>query len=159
MFKVGEYLVYRKSVCQVKDIKEKDGNKYYQLVPIDDDSLKIEIPVDNPDNVLRALISREELDSLINKMPTIELIECNDKMIELEYRNLLSTGNKEDIIKVIKTAYLRNKARIENKKKISEKDNNYLEKAEKLLYNEFSVVLNLSFDDTRQYIINKVEAM
>jgi len=159
MFKVGEYLVYRKAVCQVKNIKEKDGNNYYQLVPIDDDSLKIEVPVEDKDNVLRSLISREELESLINKMPSIELIDCNDKMIELEYRNLLSTGNREDIIKVIKTAYLRNKSRVENKKKISEKDNNYLEKAEKLLYNEFSIVLNLSFDDTRQYIINKVEAM
>ena len=159
MFKVGEYLVYRKNVCQVKEIKEKEGVKYYQLVPIDDDSLKIEIPVDNKDNVLRKLISREEVDTLIAEMPTIEVIDCSDRMIELEYRNLLSSGNKEDIIKVIKTAYLRNKARLENKKKISEKDSNYLEKAEKLLYSEFSVVLNLSIEATREYILNKVEAV
>lgn len=158
MFEVGEYLVYRKDVCQVKEILEKEGIKYYQLVPMSDDSLKIEIPVENKDNVLRKLISKEEIDLLIKKMPNIELIDCNDRMIELEYRNLLATGNKEDIIKVIKTAYLRNKARLDNKKKISEKDMNYLEKAEKLLYNEFSIVLNLSIDATREYIINKVEA-
>ena len=158
MFEVGEYLVYRKDVCQVKEILEKEGIKYYQLIPMSDDSLKIEIPVENKDNVLRKLISKEEIDLLIKKMPNIELIDCNDRMIELEYRNLLATGNKEDIIKVIKTAYLRNKARLDNKKKISEKDMNYLEKAEKLLYNEFSIVLNLSIDATREYIINKVEA-
>lgn len=158
MFEVGEYLVYRKDVCQVKEILEKEGIKYYQLVPMSDDSLKIEIPVENKDNVLRKLISKEEIDLLIKKMPNIKLIDCNDRMIELEYRNLLATGNKEDIIKVIKTAYLRNKARLDNKKKISEKDMNYLEKAEKLLYNEFSIVLNLSIDATREYIINKVEA-
>lgn len=158
MFEVGEYLVYRKDVCQVKEILEKEEIKYYQLVPMSDDSLKIEIPVENKDNVLRKLISKEEIDLLIKKMPNIELIDCNDRMIELEYRNLLATGNKEDIIKVIKTAYLRNKARLDNKKKISEKDMNYLEKAEKLLYNEFSIVLNLSIDATREYIINKVEA-
>jgi CarD family transcriptional regulator len=80
-------------------------------------------------------------------------------MIELEYKNLLSTGSKEDIIKVIKTAYLRNKERLQKKKKLSEKDTNYLEKAEKLLYNELSVVLNLSIDATREYIIDKVEAI
>ena len=158
MFKIGEYLVYRKDVCQVKEIKEKNNKQYYQLVPITDDTLRIEVPVEDKDNALRSLITKEEIDNLIKKMPSIELIECNDKMIELEYRNLLATGNKEDIIKVIKTAYLRNKARLENKKKISEKDMTYLEKAEKLLYNEFSIVLNLSLDDTKQYIINKVEA-
>ncbi len=158
MYKIGEYLVYRKSVCQVKEIKEKEGNKYYQLVPIDDTSLKIEVPVEDKDKVLRNLISKEEIENLVKDMPNIELIDCNDRMIELEYRNLLATGNKEDIIKVIKTAHLRNKARLENKKKMNEKDINYLEKAEKLLYNEFSIVLNLSLEDTRQYIINKVEA-
>lgn len=157
MFKVGEYLVYRKDVCQIKDIKEKDGIKYYQLVPVDDNSLKIEVPVEDRDNALRNLISKEEIESLIKKMTNIDTIECSDKMIEFEYKNLLSTGNKEDIVKVIKTAYLRNKSRLENKKKLSEKDTNYLEKAEKLLYNEISVVLNLSFDATRDYIISRVE--
>lgn len=156
MFKVGEYLVYRKDVCQVKEIKDKKGVKYYSLVPIDDDSLKIEIPVEDKDNVLRKIMSKKELDDLMNEISTIEVIDCSDRMIELEYRNLLSTGNKEDIIKVIKTAYLRNKARLANKKKISEKDSNYLEKAEKLLYNEFSIVLNLSIDATREYVINRV---
>lgn len=158
MYKIDEYLVYRKSVCQVKEIKEKAGTKYYQLVPIDDASLKIEVPVEDKDKVLRNLITKEEIENLIKNMPNIELIDCNDRMIELEYRNLLATGNREDIIKVIKTAYLRNKTRLDNKKKISEKDMTYLEKAEKLLYNEFSVVLNLSLEDTKQYIINKVEA-
>ena len=158
MYKIGEYLVYRKSVCQVKEIKEKNGTNYYQLVPIDDASLKIEVPVEDKDKVLRNLITKEEIENLIKNMPNIELIDCNDRMIELEYRNLLATGNREDIIKVIKTAYLRNKTRLENKKKMNEKDINYLEKAEKLLYNEFSIVLNLSLEDTRQYIINKVEA-
>lgn len=158
MYKIGEYLVYRKSVCQVKEIKEKKGTNYYQLVPIDDASLKIEVPVEDKDKVLRNLITKEEIENLIKNMPNIELIDCNDRMIELEYRNLLATGNREDIIKVIKTAYLRNKTRLDNKKKISEKDMTYLEKAEKLLYNEFSIVLNLSLEDTKQYIINKVEA-
>ena len=159
MFKKNEYLVYRKDVCIVKDIIEKENIKYYQLVPIDDDSLKIEIPVEDKDNVLRSLITKDEIDSLINSMQSISVIECSDRMIELEYKNLLSTGSKEDIIKVIKTAYLRNKERLQKKKKLSEKDTNYLEKAEKLLYNELSVVLNLSIDATREFIIDKVEAI
>lgn len=157
MFKIGEYLVYKKDVCKVKDVKEKEGKEYYQLTPIDDDSLKIEVPTDNEN--LRNVISKSDMENLINKIPTIDTIDCSDRMIELEYRNLISTGSKEDLIKVIKTAYLRNKERLANKKKLSEKDVNYQEKAEKLLYNEFSVVLNKTFDQVKEYIINKVEAL
>ena len=157
MFKIGEYLVYRKDVCKVKDIKEKEGKEYYQLTPVDDESLKIEVPIDNEN--LRNVISKVDLENLVNNIPNIDTIDCSDRMIELEYKNLISTGSKEDLIKVIKTAYLRNKERIASKKKLSEKDTNYQEKAEKLLYNEFSVVLNKTFDQVKEYIINKVEAL
>ena len=157
MFNVGEYLVYRKDVCKVKDIKEKEGKEYYQLMPVDDESLKIEVPIDNEN--LRCVISKVDLEELVNSIPNIDTIDCSDRMIELEYRNLISTGSKEDLIKVIKTAYLRNKERLASKKKLSEKDTNYQEKAEKLLYNELSVVLNKTFDQVKEYIINKVEAL
>ena len=36
------------------------------------------------------------------------------------------------------------------------KDTNYFNQAEKYLYNEFSVVLGMSYDDTKQYVIDKV---
>ena len=32
----------------------------------------------------------------------------------------------------------------------------YFNLAEKYLYNEFSVVLNLSYDETKEYVINSV---
>ena len=60
------------------------------------------------------------------------------------------------LIKIIKTAYLRNKDRIDNNKKIGEKDNNYFNLAERYLYTEFSIVLNKNFEDTKDYVIEKV---
>ena len=49
MYKVDDYVVYKKDVCRVKDIKENKSNKklYYFLVPISDESLMIELPVNN----------------------------------------------------------------------------------------------------------------
>ena len=44
----------------------------------------------------------------------------------------------EDLIKIIKTTYLRNKERIDNNKKIGGTDDEYFKQAEKYLYNEFS---------------------
>lgn len=157
MYKVNEYVIYRKDVCKIIDIKEKNNINYYILVPIDDNSLKIEIPIDN--NILKSLISKEEANKLIQKIPNIKPIEYNDKTIENEYKQLLSTGSKEDLIKIIKTAYLKNKEQIDNKKKISDKNNNYFNKAEKILYNELSIILNMTYEETKNHIIIKASQM
>ena len=69
---------------------------------------------------------------------------------------MLYTGNYEDLIKIIKTTFLRNESRVNNKKKISEKDNNYFKLAEKYLYNELSVSLNMSVEEVKDYIFRVV---
>ena len=45
------------------------------------------------------------------------------------------------------------------KKKIGEKDSNYFRLAEKYLYSEFSVILNLTVEETKNYIIKEVEKL
>lgn len=153
MLNVGSFIVYKKNVCKIKEIKD---NKSYVLIPIDDDSLKIEVPIDS--NFLRPLITEEKIDEIINEIPNIPIIEENDKLIESAYKEYLRRGTYRDLITIIKTTYLRNKKRIDEKKRLSEKDSNYFNLAEKYLYNEFSVVLNKSFDDTKKFVEDCVYA-
>lgn len=157
MFTVGDYLVYRRDVCKVVEIKKnffqnEDG---YVLKPVNDDSLKIKVPVNNKH--IRALLSKNEIEQLIDHITEIPVIEGFDKLIENEYRNLLKSENHEDLIKVIKTTYARNQERIDNNKKIGEKDDTYFKLAETYLYSEIAVVLNMSFEEAKQYVISKVE--
>ena len=156
MFKVGEYVVYKRNVCKIHAIKEKHINDkdYYVLIPIDDPTLTIDIPISN--KFIRHLISRDEIIKLINDMPNIPVIECTNKKIENDYKELINSEKHTDLIRIIKTTYLRNKERIDNNKKIGDIDNNYFQKAEKYLYNEFGIVLGMNFEDTKEYIINKV---
>lgn len=157
MFNIGDYVAYKRDICVIKSIKEKyiKERDYYVLNPIDDDSLIIHIPKDDL-KLVRKLITKEEVDKIIKQIPDIPIIELNDKMIENEYKNLLYSENHIDLIKIIKTTYLRNKAKIDNNKKVGEKDNYYFEKAERYLYNEFSIVLNKTIEETKQYIIDKL---
>ena len=74
----------------------------------------------------------------------------------MEYKELLKSNNLLDLVKIIKTSYLRNKKRLEKNKKVGEKDQNYFELAEKYLYTEFSIVLNLTYNDTKKYIIDEI---
>lgn len=159
MYKVGDYVIYKRDVCIVKEIKEKYYNDidYYVLNPISDLSLKINVPINS--NLLRDLLTLEDINKLIKNIPSIEIIDIDERMLESTYKDLLKTEKHEDLIKIIKTTYLRNKNRVESNKKISEKDDTYFKLAEKFLYNEFSVVLNKSFEETKNYVISEVEKL
>lgn len=161
MYKVGDYLVYKKDVCIVKEIRKNhlNNNDYYILNPIDDESLIIDVPIQNKCGNIRDLFSKEEINKIIEGIPNIPIIEADNKNIESEYKNLLLSNSCYDLIKIIKTTYLRNKERLDTKRKIGEKDDMYFKLAEKYLYNEFSFVLGMSVDEVRDYIIKKVSSM
>ncbi len=162
MYKVNDYVVYKKDVCRVKEIKNNkvNGQDYYILVPIDDDSLIIDVPVENRMGYLRDVINKKDAEKLILNMPNIKTLdEIDEKYIDKAYKELLYNGKQEDLIKIIKTAYLRNESRLKNNKKLSEKDTNYFNQAEKYLYNELSISLNMSVDEVKNYIINKVQSL
>lgn len=158
MKKVGEYVIYRKEVCKIVEIKENffKNQDYYRLIPISDKTLHLDVPINNPNNLLRDLITKTEVKELRKKIPSIKPIESQEKTLEDEYKDLINTGYLENYIKIIKTAYLRNQARLENKKKISDKDNYYFNLAEKYLYNEFGKVLDKDFEETKNYVIEEV---
>lgn len=154
MYKINDHLVYGKDVCKIYDIKEENNMTYYLLRPLKDQSLKIKVPTTN--NKIRDLMTKEELNNLILKIKDIDVIDTNEKFFESEYKQLLQEPTHEDLIKIIKTTYLRNKQRLDNNKKLAEKDTKYFELAEQYLYNEASVILGLSYEETKDYIINKV---
>lgn len=157
MYKVGDVVVYKKDVCKIKEVKENYffNQDYYIMHPIDDDSLTINVPLDRCSD-MRHVISKEEGEKLISIIPSIGTIETSERDIEFEYKRLLQEGSLEDLVKVIKTVYLRNQERINQNKKIGEKDDSYFQKAEKRLYQELSISLHMSFDDTKQYVIDSV---
>ena len=146
-----DYIVYRKETCKI--IEKEDG--YYKLVPINDTSIKYKVPIDS--NFLKKVITKEEIDRLLLEIPEINTIDLGEKQIEQEYKELMKSGTHEDLVKIIKTSYLRNQIRILNNKRISEIDDEYFRRAEKYLYEEIGIVLNLSFENTKEYIINKLK--
>lgn len=156
MFNVGDFIVYKRDVCKIVGIKEKyyKDIDYYSLEPVFDDTLKIDVSKNS--NFLRNILSKEEVEEIIDRIPTIDVIVANDKLLENEYKKLLHEEGYDGLIKIIKTTYLRNCDRINNKKKISERDEIYFNMAEKYLYNEFAVSLGVTFEEAKKYVIEKV---
>ena len=158
MFVVGEYVVYKHEVCVIKELKKLSNDKeYYTLIPLDDNTLKIALPIDFANKTIKKLIDREYALELIKKMPEIDILKVDTKLLESEYKKLLSDETHESLIKIIKTTYMRNKERVDSKRKISDKDDDYFRLAEKYLYNELSIVLDKNYDETKGYIIKELE--
>ena len=157
MLKVGDYVIYQEQVCQIKEqkINEFTNLESFILVPVTDSSLKLNVPVNNPN--IKNLMTKEEIKNLIALMPSIPLIDIEDKLLENEYKRLYHSGIKEDLIRIIKTTYKRNQDRLNNNKKISEKDNKYFTLAENLLYSEIATVFGISLEEAKEYILANVQ--
>ena len=161
MFSVGENIVYGNSgVCRVESIGVLDSpgmpqdKEYYTLSPIYSKGSKIFTPVDNNKIIMRAVLDRTEAQELIDNIDKIEAMWISDeKSRELEYKEAIKACNCEELVKIIKTIYLRMQDRIANGKKITASDEKYFRLAEDRLYGELAVSLDIPKEEVKEYII------
>ena len=157
MVEAGQTIVYRGNVCKVRELVcgYRDGEDYYKLMPVYDPSMTIHTPVATIGELARPVISREEVDRLIRIMPEIECVTAENRTLENIYKALLESENHEDLIRIIKTAYTRGEEKLNRGQQRNEKDKQYFRLAEKTLYNEFAVVLDKSYEDTKAYVVSQ----
>lgn len=167
MFEKGDFIVYGNTgVCEVKDIttlRMKDVPKdrlYYLLSPVHHKESKIFTPVDSGKTVMRAVLTKEEAEELIDGIPEInELWVSNDKLREEKYKETMKSCECRDWIKIIKTLYLRKQERIAQGKKTTAMDDRYLRLAEENLYSELSLALGIPKEEMEEYITKRMTAM
>lgn len=163
MYKLNDVVVYgTQGVCRITEIGPLECNNdqtklYYTLCPLFHKGTILYAPVDNRKSVMRPLLSQDDIDSLIDDIPTIHTIEVkNDRERESLYKSALLTCDPRELVKVIKTVYFRRKDRLASGKKRIVVDEKYYQLAEEQLYQEMAYVLNLTKDDMESYISEKV---
>ncbi len=165
VFEKGTYVLCGShGVCQIDEIATMDltgmGEEriYYVLSQVYNCGSRLYIPIDNQKILMRLLLSETEVKALIRKIPEIEeLWVPNEKEREQVYRAALQTCDCEELVKIIKTLYLRKKLRLENGKKVTAVDMKYLRLAEEQLYGELAVVLAIERGKVENYIIEYIE--
>ncbi|NLM43197.1 MAG: transcriptional regulator [Clostridiales bacterium] len=165
MFNVNDYIVYGTTgVCQVLEIrKEKDENnneiQYYILQPVYNKTMKIKTPVDNDKVIMRSVITKEKVLSLIKSMPEQETVWIEDYRKRSEaYKAALRTANCQEWIKIIKTLYQKKKEKTAEGKKLMKADEEIMKAAEKSLHEEFAVVLDISPDEVPPFILKHISS-
>ena len=164
MFKVGDWVIYGgKGVCKVLDIGKPNitgisrDRDYYTLLPRNSAESRIFTPVDNQKVIIRPVISGEEAMKLIDDIQSVETLWITDeKRRENDYKDALKSCECRQLVKIIKTIYLRKQSRLAEGKKMTAGDEKYFRIAEENLYSELAVALNMDEKDVRDFIVERV---
>lgn len=164
MFEIGDYVVYgHTGICQVIGVTTMDmpgiskDRLYYILRPEGQAEGKIYTPVENGKMVLRKVMTREEAETLIAEIPSIEtLVIEDDKHREERYKACIKSCECKELIRIIKTIYLRKQERLSQGKKVTATDERYLKMAEDNLYSEMSILLGIPKNKMEQYIAKQL---
>lgn len=100
----------------------------------------------------------QEVYNLIKTMPDNETIWIDDINLRKEkYNEILKRGDNVELVKLIRTLYLeKEKKKIEGKK-LYVGDEKIMSEAQRLLHEEFALVLNIKVDEVLPFILGELE--
>lgn len=164
MFEKNDTVLYKNyGVCNIDDITEKkfgkEIKKYYILTPLYDDKATLFIPADNNDlmSKMHCIISKDEILDIIKNIPEEDSIWIeNEPKRKEKYTDILKTGNRKKIAALIKTLYEKKEEMKEKGKKLHAADEHFFKEAEKILYEEFAHVLDITPEQVTGFIENQI---
>lgn len=165
MFKINDVVVYGTTgVCRFDGVSEvklgREVKQYYVLTPVAQGSSTVLVPTDNELLLqrVRTVLTKAEIDAVIDSLPDGE-IWCDDAGARMRlFADVLKSGDRGQILLVIRTLVLRRREFSARGKKLHLADERALRDAQRLLFDEFSYVLGIAADKVEDYIISAVSA-
>ncbi len=162
MFNKGDHVVNSNNgICKIDGtvtMNTPNGNKeYFLLIPLNEPTAKIYIPVESASQRIRYAMSREDATQLIQSIKSInETYIDNEKEREKVYKAAVSSCNPRKLVGIIKTLYLRRLEREKSGKKNTVIDERYFKQAENQLHSELSFALQLEKEQVIQMITQSI---
>lgn len=135
--------------------------RYYTLrSPFTTSNERTYIPT-NGENALRAVITPEEALACLRKLGELEVKPCRTKkwqQLSQHYEELFSSPNLDEHLRLFKEVSLKKQAGREKGLRISETDEQYRRKIERLLSEEFAVVLQESPSASKERLYSALKS-
>lgn len=163
MFKVGDTVLYKtEGVCRIQEICSKDiggrAEEYYLLRPVYRENSSVFVPVKNETLIsqMKGILSADEIMDIINSVTQneVEWIE-DEESRRLKYKELINGGDRRAMLRAIKALSIKQKEKLQRGRKLHITDENFLHDAERIVYDEFALVLNLQPDEVLPFIMEK----
>lgn len=165
MYQIGDHIVYgNNGVCLVTDVcsspfDKRDTRTYYVLKPLGGPSAAvIYTPVDNDRVPMRALMTREEVQSFLSQVVSIPCLSVpSEKGRREAYRAAIVAGRPEGYLAVIKAIGGRRIAFHGTQRRLPEFEMEYEGIARRYLYTELSIVLGRPFEEMEAYVSGQLD--
>jgi CarD family transcriptional regulator len=164
MYKAGDMVMYGSfGICKITAIEKLDftgeEQEYYILKHGSSDKNTFYVPTHSKAALckMHRICSRSEVDALISHMNEAELIWIDNDIKRKEaYSRIIKDADRHEIIRLIKTLYLRRKELAGIGKKLRSADENFLAAAENMLFEEFAYALEIDRNEVVTYIENHI---
>ena len=165
MYQIGEFVVYGiQGVCRVlgteKQLVNRKRVEYLILEPITREKSRFYLPTQNPNAIgkLCPVLTRKELNDLLDCAQINE--DCwikEESLRKQRYRDLLSAADRISLMQMLRSLYRYQSELISNGKRIHQCDEYFLHDAERLLSSEIGLVMELSPEEAKQYLRNRLK--
>lgn len=160
MFEIGDVVLYGiQGICKIGNIEVKQVGKtsldYYVLNPIFNENTALFVPINNKNltSKMQKILTKKEAEQLIETTAQVGFLQiCDEDTRRERYRQVLSSGNRQETLSLIKTIRYDRDERTKVGKKLSMGDEQTLYKAEQLLFNELAFVLGVETAEIKNKI-------
>ena len=165
MFNKGDTVLYGSSgVCRVEGTKQQElydiTMEYLVLKPVYDENSTVFVPIRNEElmSKITPVLSEKQVYEFIDNIPNEKTLWIDDdKQRKQLYQDIINRYDRKQLVQIIKTLYLHKTAQQKKGRKLHQCDEQILRQAEKLLYSEFAVSLNIPIDDILPLITKQIE--
>ena len=157
MYKIGDYVVHNgHGVCTILDevFNQTLNKEFYKLETVHN-KMSIMMPKDKTSEFLRPILSKEEIIRQINEGSNLSKEYNKDnKERKNEFQELVTSNNVCDTIQLLRYLYQLAIDKKKEKKSLGSFDSQFLQQAERKLFNELAITADISKEEAHNYIIS-----
>ncbi len=163
MYSVGQMVLYGPhGVCTVAEIETRQIDRqkveYYALEPVGHREDRFLVPTGNQAALskLKPLLSPQQLEALLSAAQLDGEWIADENRRKQRYRELIVSGDRGAILSMVHAIHHHREQQLAIGRKLHLCDENFLRDAQKLLAQEFSIVLGIPQEQVGEYIQSRL---
>ena len=157
MFCVGQTVLYGSNgVCMVEEKRiGKTKMQYYVLKPLCNNTSTLFVPTANQQLVskMRRILTEDEAEAILRNLPPCGDWNDNKQERSEQFRAIITEGSCVELIRLIRLVRTHGQEQLAGGKRLHISDERFLKEAEKMICEEFSLVLHISRDEVLERIL------
>ncbi len=152
LYKINDLVLYSThGICKVTNITDKNFSdeikSYYELRPLKDIKLQINIPVGSTKIQMFDLMNEKEAIALIDSFKRAERITFEKNyFLSADYNKMIAEANRSKAVTTIYSLLLRKKQLVADGKKLPNQEVKALATLQGILYNDLALALKKPFE-------------